>query len=93
MYCENGQALSIYEDFCEGGHACPIGTDSYFALTSNCSKISNHFCPIYHLTSKICLDKVDVNITNYCKYGRNDEEPWICPKANKGLSFVQCYDL
>ena len=89
MYCgENGKALSIFGDFCQ---ECPINRRSVLALTSNCSKSSNHFCQIDYYSSKICMDKVNVNITKYCSNGGYDE-PWICPKANKGLHFEQCYD-
>ena len=88
MYCESGQALSIYGDFC---HECPIDKYSSFALTSNCSKSSNNFCPIHYYSSKICTDKVNVNLTDYCNIF-SGSEPWICPKANKGLNYEQCYD-
>ena len=84
--CENGQTLSIFGDFC---HECPLLKHSSLALTSNCSKSSNHFCPIGYDTSKICTDKVNVNITDYCRH--EFSETWICPKANKGLNFEQCY--
>ena len=87
MYCENGQSLSIFGDYC---HDCPIGHSSTSALTSNCSKSSTNFCPINLYSSKICLDKVNVSITDYCS-GGGFEKFWICPKANKGLIFEQCY--
>ena len=91
VYCENGQALSIYGDFCHECQECPtfeIFTE--MGLTSNCSKISNHFCPMFLGSSKICMDKVNVNITDYCSasYVR---KPWFCPKAINGLNFEQCY--
>ena len=41
---------------------------------------------------KICMDKVNVSITNKCSYGGEDEF-WNCPKANKGLAFEQCYNM
>ena len=88
VYCENGQALSIFGDFC---YDCPLPHYSVLALTSNCSKSSNTLCPIHSLTSKICTDKVDVNITKHCSQDGYDKI-WICPKANKGLNFEQCYD-
>ena len=88
MYCESGQELSIHGDFC---YDCPLYIYSAFALKSNCSKMSNHFCPLYAGTSKICMDKVNVNITYYCSRDGQDK-PWICPKANKGLNFEQCYN-
>lgn len=87
MNCENGQSLSIFGDYC---HDCPIGYSSTYALTSNCSKSSNHFCPLYAYTSKICMDKVNVDITDFCSYAGYDE-PLKCPKANKGINFEQCY--
>ena len=35
----------------------------------------------------------NVSVTDYCSYFNDDQaEPWICPKANKGLNFEQCYD-
>ena len=90
MYCENGKALSIYGDSCE---ECPIEKhSSALALASNCGRSSNNFCPIYDATSKICMNKVNVNIIDYCSYFAEDGEAWICPKANKGLNFDQCYD-
>ena len=89
VYCENGQALSLYGDFCHECHECPLATYSVYAMLSNCSKRSNNFCPMFDVTSKICMDRFNVNITDYCDYG----EPWICPKANKGLNFEQCYDM
>ena len=88
-YCENGQALSIYGDFCNDCHECPIGTNSFSAISSNCSKRFNHFCPLY-MSSKICMDKVNVSVTDYCTHGGQNEH-WICPKASKGLDFEQCY--
>ena len=93
VYCESGQALSIYGDFCHDCQECPIQPFSHLyhlAMSTNCSKSSNHFCPIYMSASKICLDKVNVSITDYCS---NGDEPWICPKANKGLNFEQCYKM
>ena len=41
---------------------------------------------------KICMDKVNVSITDKCSYGGEDEF-WNCPKANKGLAFEQCYNM
>ena len=60
------------------------------ALTSNCSKESNHVCPIDMTNSKICVDKDNVSITDYCNMLPVKEKQWVCPKANKGLSFQQC---
>ena len=90
--CENGQALVIYGDFCSDSEMCPIATENQLALSSNCSKTSNHFCPMYQMSSKICMDKVNVSVTDYCSYGRG-EQYWKCPKANKGLIFEQCYHM
>ena len=87
--CENGQALSIFGEFC---YECPLIKISSLALTSNCSKMSNHFCPMDYTSSKICMDKVNVPITDYCSTSA-DDKPWICPKANKGLNFEQCYEM
>ena len=85
VYCENGQALSIYGDFCHECQECPITVNSYIALTSNCSKSSNHFCPMTAYSSKICTDEVNVSLYNGTKL-------WRCPKANRGLNFEQSYD-
>ena len=91
--CENGHALSYNGDFCHDSQECPISAqNSILAMSSNCSKMSNHFCPLYDYSSKICMDKVNVSITDYCSWGGLDE-PWICPEANKGLKFEQCYDM
>ena len=88
--CDNGQAVSVFGDFCQ---ECPlVHLYSSFAVSSNCSYNLNHFCPLYDDASKICIDKVDVSITNYCSYGGQNEY-WKCPKANKGLKFDQCYDM
>ena len=93
MSCENGQAISIYGEMCNKSEECPISDlTSKRALESNCSYSSNHFCPIYYTSSKICMDKVDVSITDYCTY-YGQAEPWNCPKANKGLKFDQCYSM
>ena len=89
--CENGQAISIDGDFCLGCQECPIANFSIMALTSNCSKSSNHYCPLNFDSSKICMDKVNFSITDYCSNGGRDDY-WKCPKANKGLNFEQCYD-
>ena len=93
VYCENGQALSIFGEFC---NECPMHRYSVFALTSNCSKSSNHFCQIDYYSSKICMDKVNVSIGDYCSGDKTDvfdctEYYKDCPKANKGLNFEQCY--
>ena len=90
MSCENGQQISVYGKFCNENQGCPLGIESLLALTSNCSKSSNHFCPISSSTAKICIDRVDVSITNYCSYGARNDSYWKCPKANKGLEFEQC---
>ena len=89
MYCENGQSLSIFGEFC---YECPLMKYSVSALTSNCSKRSNNFCQRSEITSKICMNKVNVNITKHCSFGGYDKT-WICPKAKKGLKFEQCYDM
>ena len=89
MYCENGQALSIFGDFCHECQDCPIAKNYLkLFLLSNCSKSSNNFCPTHRDSSKICMDRFNVNKTDYCNY----DGSWICPKANKGLNFEQCYD-
>lgn len=92
MSCQNGQAISS-EDFCEECNMCPISpTNSLMALKSNCSHSSNHFCPIYQFTSKICMDEVNVSIIDYCSADNFDGgDVWMCPKANEGLDFEQCY--
>ena len=77
----------MYGDFC---NQCPIGEKSTVALTSNCSKAFNQFCPISS-SSKICINNVDVSITDYCSY--DGGEYWTCPKVNKGLDFEQCYHM
>ena len=92
IYCENGQTLSIYRDFCHENKVCPIHPYSSMALKSNCSQTFNHFCPTSEKTSKICMDKLDVSITTYCSNSYMGQGPWKCPKANKGLNFEQCYD-
>ena len=93
VYCKNGKALSIMGDFCQECQECPVRKyASSLALTSNCSKSLNNYCPRDLLTSKICMDKINDSITDHCSYVEGDE-PWLCPKANKGLDFEQCYDL
>lgn len=88
--CKYGQAIK-WEVFCESQGQCPISTDfTSVALKSNCSRISNHFCPMNRLSSKICMDEVNVSITDYCS-SVGDEHVWECPSANSGLKFEQCY--
>ena len=88
--CKNGKVLSNI-DFCRDCQECPINKQSSVALTSNCSKTSNNFCPVTYDTSKICINRLNVSLPKYCtKY--EDAPHWICPKANKGLDFEQCYD-
>ena len=87
MRCENGKALSIFENFC---HGCPLGSYSTFAMSSNCSKRFNNFCPMYYSSSKICMDKVNVPMN--CSAG-GLHQYWKCPKAIKGPNFDQCYDM
>ena len=91
--CENGQAIPTHGGFCKDSQECPIITSyGIMALTSNCGHVSNHFCPISRGLSKICIDKVNVSITDYCTEGGHDKY-WKCPKANKGLVFEQCFDM
>ena len=92
MNCDNAQALSIYGNFCHDSNDCPTESFSSFAMSSNCSKINNHFCPLNFGSSKICIDKANVPITEYCPSGLGLKN-WECPKANKGLNFDQCYDM
>ena len=89
-YCENGQAVSLYGDSCHD--ECPIGKSSRSAMSSNCSKSLNNFCPIIEETSKICMDRVNVSITDYCFSNSEYDKYWNCPKANKGVNFEQCYN-
>ena len=94
VHCENGQALSIRGHFCDKCHECPISTQhSFIAMSSNCNKMSNNFCPISSHASKICMDKLSVNITDYCLRSNVGDNYWKCPKARKGLNFEQCYDM
>ena len=93
MHCEHGQAISIYGDFCVETQECALSPGSTFALTSNCSKTSNHFCPFYASSSKICMDKVNVSITDYCTSDGLYHKYWKCPKAIKGHDFEQCYAI
>ena len=51
---------------------------------------------MYEYSSKICMDKVNVSIGDYCSGDKADyfdctEYYKDCPKANKGLNFEQCY--
>ena len=88
--CQNGQVISE-EVFCEECNMCPISPFSWMALKSNCSHSSNHFCPLHQFTSKICMDEVDVSIVDYCSFENPDDAVWMCPKANEGLDFEQCF--
>ena len=81
----------MFGEFCHECQECPIELISGFAMSSNCSKMFNHFCPMYPETSKICMDRVNTNITDYCS-GGGVNHYWKCPKANKGLEVEQCYD-
>ena len=93
IYCQNGQAMSIYGDFCKDGHECPTSIYSNYAMKSNCSYDSNHFCPMQFDSSKICINKMNVSISDYCRNGDpyGIDTHWTCPKANYGLDFEQCY--
>ena len=77
--------ISTFGEFCDG---CPLAAFSEIALKSNCSKSSNHFCPLYGSSLKICMDKVNVSISDYCSI----ENAWNCPNAKDGLNFEQCYE-
>ena len=89
--CKNGQAISSYGNYCNQCKECPIFRRTYYAMTSNCSKSSNNFCPMSISSSKVCMDKVNVSsITYYCGGYTN---VWNCPKANKGLNYEQCYSM
>ena len=82
----------MYGDFCPECQECPMQREySIFAISSNCSKGSNQFCPKYLESSKIYMNKINASITEYCPYGGN--EIWECPKANKGLDFDQCFNM
>ena len=87
--CENGKVVP-QEDFCEGQEQCPIATSSATALKSNCRHMSNNFCPMSQMSSKICLDKVNVSMGDYCK--RFTDYIWICPMAKESPYFEQCYN-
>lgn len=93
VICEHGQALG-FEHFCED--LCPLSAIAITALKSNCSYIQNKNCPIYRVSNKICMDKVNVTISDYCtgnSYDYDEEKLfWSCPKANRGLDFEQCYN-
>ena len=90
--CPNGQIQS-QEIFCEDQSACPITEYGVVSLITNCSHMQNHHCPASYLASKICADKVDVSLNDYCK-GIDPTSPpgKICPLANKGLDYAQCYN-
>ena len=88
--CANGKAIP-FELFCEDQGQCPIHTGlTATALKSDCSHISNHVCPVYPLSSKICMDKVNVSLSRYCspEYGNYFQ----CQSAGLGLEFEQCYN-
>ena len=85
--CENGQMISTFGEFCDG---CPLSTFSEMVLKSNCSKSLNQICPFYYTSLKICMDKVNVSISEYCSI--DIENAWTCPNANDGHNFEQCYD-
>ena len=88
--CQNGQAIST-EEFCDECQECPVAQNDVFALKSNCSKSSNSFCPSFSGSSKICMDKINVSLSDHCKSEINNNR-WMCPNANSGLNFEQCYD-
>ena len=88
--CENGRVLT-QESFCESQEQCAITTSSATALKSNCTCISNNFCPLSRLSSKICMDQVSVSTEDYC-FKRFEDFVWPCPIATKSLEFEQCYN-
>ena len=71
---------------------CPISTESTIALKSDCSYSSNQFCPARPTASKICMNNVDVPVTDYCDFSGQGHNYWQCPKGYSGLNFDQCYD-
>ena len=66
--------MSVYGDFCLKTQECPSYPYFNFAFTSNCSKASNHFCPLYEFSSKICMNRIDAPIQ--CP----DNSHWKCQK-------------
>ena len=89
--CQAGQMKSI-QHFCQDQGQCPIATEGYVALTSNCS--SNHDCPSSSLSSRICIDSANVSLEFYCKGAFEQFKDGImCPNSNKGLSYQQCYQM
>ena len=90
MTCKNGKVISIFGEFCTENEECPIATGSITVLKSNCSKSQNNHCPLNKDSSKICMDKVNVPISNFCSV--NVGGYWKCPNAKSGLNFDQCYE-
>ena len=82
----------MIESFCEHQGQCPVTKRSATAINSNCSHFSNHYCPISQFSTKLCVENINLNVTEYCE----DIDDYVslnymCPKAINGLIFDQCY--
>ena len=86
--CQGGHKKSL-ENFCEDQGQCPVSKTGFVAITSDCS--SNHDCPASSYSSRVCIDRINVSLeSHFCSRGANFGK--ICPKANKGLYYQQCYN-
>ena len=89
--CKNGNLLHT-GDFCEQQGQCPISYWSPAAMKSNCTKSSNHFCPVGGQSTKICMEKFNVSMIDYCSAITSDYPGYMCPSLGNGLIFEQCYN-
>ena len=92
--CSEGQTQR-FDEYCEEQELCPIHTNSLTAISSNCSHKQNHFCPVKHTSSKICIDKLNVSVNMYCDYKSSIISPpthgKLCPMAKNSIIYEQCY--
>ena len=59
------------------------------AIKSNCSLADYQHCPAGFFSTRICMDKVNVSVTDYC--GSLLSQGKLCPLPSNGLEIDQCY--
>ena len=84
--CPEGKKLQWNETCPDQQGQCPVSVFSNTAITSACKNTEKYSCPQSNAdSSKICSVQLP-NVEDYCV--KKD----LCPKANKGLHYQQCYD-
>ena len=86
--CPGGQKLNKGQ-FCEQQGQCPTIMIVETALKSNCSNVGSHYCPGSLDSTKICMDKINASVKDYCGSMRSQGQ--LCPPPSNGLEIEQCY--